>query len=103
MRSRRLPRPESVHLFPALCSVRSPSNSKTIPVEVFTPWKWANTTNQSFGVGGISSPRRWFTRTPLDVWMETGFGMRGSKGGSEMVRKGIVGRRDCSAKTLTWG
>lgn len=79
--SLRLLRAKSVYPFPALCSAGSPGNLKTIPVEIlawpkahsdlsvaaygktqanfsaspiFAPGKWANTTNQSLGVGGIS-------------------------------------------------
>ena len=50
----------------------------------------------------LSAPWRWFTRMPLDVWMEMELGMRGRKGESEMAKKDISGRRDADVKmTLT--
>lgn len=51
----------------------------------------------------LSPPRRWFTRMPLDVWMETELGMRGRKGESEMARKDISGRRDADMKMILTG
>lgn len=63
----------------------------------------ANTINQSLWGGRdffLPPPWRWFTRMPLDVWMETELGMRGRKGESEMASKDISGRRDADMKMI---
>lgn len=130
--SLRLLRAKSVYPFPALCSAGSPGNLKTIPVEILAwPKAHSDSSVAAYGKtqanfsaspiictremgkhyksepgGGrdffLSPPWRWFTRMPLDVWMEMELGMRGRKGESEMAKKDISGRRDADVKmTLT--